>query len=123
MSQKAQEVKEYEFKFNGYTLTVDHYQGEKFGAYNNGYWIYTLVLDASDQEVLNGKAFSVKNLCYEVQKFLLTTQLRPDPFLVFINIEYMRDTLELRLGADLHDRNMQALTQFAQYAEFSKTKK
>ena len=120
MSQKAQEVKEYEFKFNGYTLTVDHYQGEKFGAYSNGHWIYTLVLDASDQDVLNGQAFSVKNLCYEVQKFLLTTQLRPDPFLVFINIEYMRETLELRLWADLHDRNTQDL---AQYVQFSKTKK
>lgn len=119
----SKEVKEYEFKFSGYTLTVDHHQPEDFGTYNKGEWIYTLVLDTSDEDVLNGKALSVKHLCYETQKFLLTTQLRPDPFMVFVNIEYMRDTLELRLGVDLHERTMQELTQQAQHVQFAMTKK
>ena len=43
--------------------------------------------------------------------------------MVFVNIEYIRNTLELRLGVDLHERSMQELAQQAQHVQFFNDKK
>jgi hypothetical protein len=102
-------IKSFEFKIEGYTLTVDHKQPEDFSQYKRGTWTYSLVMDASNTDELNNQCLSVDSLCYDIQGHLLRCKYRPDPFMLFLGIERVRSTLSLSLDSDLFKKGLEEL--------------